>query len=164
MAATAREQVAAIDRGVPVYQIATMDQLLGNSVAPQRFNLFLLGLFASLALALAAVGVYGVLAFSVSRRIHEIGIRLALGAHQRDILRLVIRQGMTLALAGIFLGIVGAMALTRLMAGLLYGVSATDPMTFIAVPVLLMFVALAACYVPARRATRVDPMTALRHE
>jgi predicted permease len=164
MAATAREQVAAIDPGVPVYQIATMDQLLGNSVAPQRFNLFLLGLFASLALALAAVGVYGVLAFSVSRRTHEIGIRLALGAHQRDILRLIVRQGMTLVLAGIFLGIVGAIALTRLMASLLYGVSATDPTTFIAVPVLLVLVALAACYIPARRATRVDPMTALRHE
>ncbi len=163
-AATAREQVAAIDPGVPVYQIATMDQLLGNSVAPQRFDLFLLGLFASLALALAAVGIYGVLAFSVSRRAHEIGIRLALGAYQRDILRLVIRQGMTLVLAGIFLGIVGAIALTRLMTSLLYGVSATDPMTFIAVPVLLVFVALAACYVPARRATRVEPMTALRHE
>jgi putative ABC transport system permease protein len=164
MAAGVREQVAALDRGVPVYQIATMDQLLDRSVAPQRFNLFLLGLFAALALGLAAVGIYGVLAFSVGRRTHEIGIRLALGAHQHDILRLIVAQGMKLVLLGIILGTAGAAALTRLMASLLYAVSSTDPATFIAVPVLLALVALAACYIPARRATRVDPITALRHE
>ena len=163
MASTVREQVAALDRGVPVYQIATMDQLLSRSVAPERFNLFLLVLFAALALGLAAVGIYGVLAFSVSRRSHEIGIRLALGAHQGDILRLIFRQGMKLVFVGILLGIAGAIALTRLMASLLYGVSATDPATFIAVAVLLMIVAMMACYVPARRAKRGGPMVGVRH-
>jgi len=164
MASTVREQVAGLDKGVPVYQIATMDQLLGRSVAPDRFNLFLLGLFAALALVLATVGIYGVLAFSVGRRTHEIGMRLAMGAHQADILRLVVRQGMKLVLVGIVLGIAGALALTRLMASLLYGVSATDPATFMAVTVLLASVAMMACYVPARRAMHVDPMVALRHE
>lgn len=162
MAPMVREQVAALDRDVPVYQVATMDELLNRSVAPKRFTLFLLALFAALALGLAAVGIYGVLAFSVSRRTHEIGIRLALGAHPRDILRLIVRQGMDLVFLGIVLGIAGAVALTRLMASLLYGVSATDPATFVAVAVLLTFVAVLACYVPARRAMRVDPMAALR--
>jgi putative ABC transport system permease protein len=164
LASTVREQVAALDRGVPVYQIATMDQLLSRSVAPERFDLFLLALFAVLALGLAAVGIYGVLSFSVSRRTHEIGIRLALGAHPVDILRLVVRQGMEPVFAGIVLGTAGAVALTRLMAGLLYGVSATDPATFIAVTVLLTMLAMLACYLPARRAMRVGPMEALRHE
>ena len=160
----ARTQVAALDKGVPVYQVATMDQLLSNSVAPQRFNLFLLGLFAALALTLAAVGIYGVLSFGVSQRTHEIGIRLALGAHPRDVLRLVVRQGMKLALTGLAIGVVASLALTRLMASLLFEVSATDPATFAAVAILLALVALAACYIPARRAMRTDPMIALRYE
>lgn len=159
-----RQNVAAIDRGVPIYQVATMDQLLSRSVAPQRFDLFLLVLFAVLALVLASVGVYGVTAFSVGRRTHEIGIRLALGAAPGDILRLVIRQGMRPVLGGIALGIVGALVLTRLMGSLLFGVSATDPTTFGCVAILLAIVALAACWIPARRAMRVDPVIALRHE
>jgi predicted permease len=164
MASAARNEVAALDKGVPVYQIATMDQLLSRSVASERFDLFLLALFAALALGLAAVGIYGVLAFSISRRTHEIGIRLALGAHRGDILRLVVRQGMMPVFSGIALGIAGALGLTRLMASMLFGVRATDPATFIAVAVLLATVAMMACYVPARRATRVDPIVALRHD
>lgn len=164
MAPAVRTEIAALDSGVPVYQVATMDQLLSASIATQRFNLFLLVVFAALALGLAAVGIYGVLAFGVSRRTREIGIRLALGAHPRDVLRLVVRQGMRLVVAGILLGIAGALALTRLMASLLYSVSPTDPATFVVVSVLLGLVALIACYVPARRAMRVDPMVALRTE
>ncbi|HKW88809.1 MAG TPA: ABC transporter permease [Candidatus Acidoferrales bacterium] len=159
-----REQLAAVDKGVPIYQVATMDQLLDRSLAPQRFNLFLLGLFAALALILAAVGLYGVLSFAVTRRIHEIGIRLALGAQPAQILRLIVRQGMALVATGLLLGVVASVLLTRLMASLLFGVSATDPLTFLSVAALLALVALAACYIPARRAMRVDPMTALRHE
>ena len=164
MASAVRKEIAALDSGVPVYQVATMDQLLSATVATERFNLFLLVFFAALALTLAAVGIYGVLAFGVSRRTREIGIRLALGAHPREVLRLVVRQGMQLVFAGILLGIAGALALTRLMASLLYSVSPTDPATFAVVSVLLGLVALIACYVPARRAMRVDPMVALRTE
>ena len=160
----ARAQVAALDNGVPVYQVATMDQLLSSSVAPQRFNLFLLSIFAALALSLAAIGIYGVLSFGVSRRTHEIGVRMALGAHPRDVLRLVVRQGMKLVFTGLILGIVVSVALTRFMSALLFQVSAIDPLTFTGVAVLLLLVALAACYIPARRAMRVDPMVALRHE
>ena len=163
-AAMVREGVAALDRGVPVYQIATMDELLSRSVAPRRFELFLLAIFAALALGLAAVGIYGLLAFSVSRRTREIGVRLALGAHPGDVLRLIVGQGMKLVFAGVALGVAGAVALTRVMASLLYGVSATDPATFAAVALLLTLAAALACYVPARRAMRVDPMAALRME
>jgi len=144
--------------------VATMVQLLSASVANERFNLFLIVLFAALALGLAAVGIYGVLAFGVSRRSREIGIRFALGARPRDVLRLVVRQGMQLVIAGVLLGIAGALALTRLMASLLYGVSPTDPATFVVVSALLPMVALIACYFPARRAMHVDPMVALRVE
>jgi predicted permease len=159
-----RAQVAALDKGVPVYQVATMDQLLSSSVAPQRFNLFLLGIFAALALILAAVGIYGVLAFSASRRTHEIGIRLALGAQPNEILRLIAWQGMRLVAIGLAFGVLASFVLTRLMASLLYGVSATDPLTYLAVAILLALVALAACYFPARRAMRTDPMVALHYE
>lgn len=164
LAAAVRGQVAALDPGVPVYQLATMDQLLSRSVAPARFNLFLLALFAALALGLAAVGIFGVLAFSVSRRTHEIGIRLALGAEQSDILSLIVGQGMKLVFMGVVLGLAGALALTRLMASLLFGVGAKDPATFIASVILLTLVALLACYVPARRAMRLNPLAALHHE
>ena len=164
MASAVRKEIAGLDSGVPVYQVATMDQLLSASVATQRFNLFLLVLFAALALGLAAVGIYGVVAFGVSRRTREIDIRLALGAHPRDVLRLVVRQGMQLVAAGILLGIAGALALTRLMASLLYSVGPSDPATFVVVSVLLALVALLACYVPARRAMCFDPMVALRTE
>jgi putative ABC transport system permease protein len=164
LASAVRKEIAALDRGVPVYQVATMDELLSSSLATQRFNVFLLVLFAALALGLAAIGIYGVLAFSVSRRTHEMGIRLALGARPGDVVRLVVRQGLQLVMAGIVLGVAGALALTRLMASLLYGVSATDPATFVVVSILLTTVALIACYVPARRAMRVDPVLALRIE
>lgn len=164
MTSAIREQVAALDTGVPVYQVATIDQLLSSSVAPQRFDLFLLMLFGALAVGLAAVGVYGALSFSVSQRTHEIGIRLALGAHPRDVLRLIIRQGMKLVCTGIVLGMAGAVALTRLMSSLLYGVSPIDPATFLAASVLLTTAAMMACYVPARRAMRVDPLIALHSE
>jgi predicted permease len=162
--AAALAQVAALDKGVPAYQVATMDQLLSRSQAPERFNLFLLGLFAALALVLAAVGIYGVLSFGVSQRTNEIGIRLALGAHPQDVLQLVVRQGMKLVLAGLVIGVAASAALTRLMAALLFDVRATDPLTFAAVAMLLLLVALAACYIPARRAMRVDPIVALHHE
>lgn len=164
LAFAARQEVTALDRDVPLYQVATMDQLVSSSLATQRFNLFLLVLFGVLALGLAAIGIYGVLAFNVSRRTQEIGIRLALGARPGDVLRLIVGQGMWLVMVGIVLGVAGALALTRLMASLLYGVSATDPATFALVSLLLAIVALLACCVPARRAMRVDPMTALRVE
>ena len=164
MVSAVREQLAALDKSVPIYQVATMDQLLDRSLAPQRFNLFLLGLFAALALVLAAVGLYGVLSFAVSRRTHEIGIRLALGAHPIQILRLIVRQGMTLVAVGLSLGVIASVLLTRLMSSLLFGVSATDPLTFFSVALTLALVALLACYIPAHRAMRTDPMAALRYE
>ena len=164
LASAVRQEIAALDNGVPTYQVATMDQLLNGALATRRFSLFLLVLFAALALGLAAIGIYGVLAFGVSRRVHEIGIRLALGAHPRDILRLIMWQGMKLVCVGVMLGVAGAAALTRVMASLLYGVSATDPGTFIAASVLLTLVAMTACYLPARRAMRVDPLVSLRVE
>jgi putative ABC transport system permease protein len=163
-ASAVRKTVALLDTRVPVYQVATMDQLLSDSFAPERFNLFLLGLFAALALSLAAVGLYGVLSFAVSRRTHEIGVRLAIGGQRRDILRLIAGQGMTLVIIGLALGLAASFLLTRLMASLLYDVSATDPMTFGAVAVLLALTAFSACYIPARRAMRTDPLVALRHE
>jgi putative ABC transport system permease protein len=159
-----RAQVAALDKGVPVYQVATMDQLLCRSVAPQRFDAFLLGLFALLALGLAAVGIYGVLSFGVAQRTHEIGVRMALGAHPSDILRLIILRGMKLVFAGLILGLAASIALTRFLSALLFDVSAMDPFTFAAVSVLLALIALLACYIPARRAMKVDPMVALRYE
>jgi putative ABC transport system permease protein len=159
-----RRQVATLDKGVPVYSITRMDELVTRSMARQRFDLFLLALFAFTALVLAAVGVYGVLAFTVNRRTHELGIRIALGAQRRDVLFLVIRQGMQLVALGILIGLAAALGLTRLMSSLLYGISATDPLTFAGVAVLLAVVALGASYIPTRRATKVDPVVALRYE
>jgi putative ABC transport system permease protein len=164
LAAAVRSEVKAIDNDQPVYRVRTMEQLLSRSVAAERFSMLLLAIFALVALVLAAVGIYGVIAYSVSQRTREIGIRMAMGAEARDVLGLVVRQGLRLAAAGVAIGIGGALALTRVMAGLLYGVSTTDFETFVAVPLLLTMVAALASYIPARRATKVDPMVALRYE
>ena len=164
LAAAVRNQVFAIDREVPIYEVRTMEQRLSASISSRRFNLLLLGVFALLALALAAVGVYGVIAYVVTQRTHEIGISLALGASANDVLRLFIRQGMASVTIGVALGLTGAWALTRVMSSLLFGVTATDPVTFVGVALLLPIIALLACYLPARRAAKVDPMVALRYE
>ena len=159
-----RRDANSIDKDLPVTDIATMPDVVNASVAQPRFQTVLLGLFGALALILAAVGIYGVISFSVAQRTHEMGIRMSLGAQPAQVLRLVMGQGARMALVGIALGAAAALGLTRLMRSLLFGVSAADPLTFAAVAILLVGVALAACYVPARRAMRVDPMTALRHE
>ncbi|MGB8476973.1 MAG: ABC transporter permease [Candidatus Acidiferrum sp.] len=159
-----REQVASIDKDLPLYNIATMDQLVSASVAQPRLNLSLLVAFAVLALVLAAVGVYGVMAYAVTQRTQEFGIRMALGASSADVLKQVFLEGGRLAALGLALGLVAALMLTRLMSSLLFGVKPSDPLTLGLAAALLAFVALAACYIPARRATRVDPMVALRYE
>jgi ABC-type antimicrobial peptide transport system permease subunit len=139
-----------------------MDAILADSLADRRFTLVLLGVFGAAALLLATLGVYSVISFLVTQRRQEIGVRVALGARSEDVLRLVLRQGASLALIGVLIGAVAALGLTRLISGLLYGVSATDPLSFVAVMVLLTLVALVASFVPARRAAKVDPMTVLR--
>ena len=159
-----RDALREIDKDQPMAKISTMDHLVANSVARSRFTMLLLSFFAGLALVLACVGIYGVMAYSVAQRTHEIGIRMALGAQRRDVLRVVLGQGARLAFIGVAIGVAAALLLTRLMAALVYGVSVTDPLTFAAVAFLLTLVALFACYVPARRAMRVDPMIALRYE
>jgi putative ABC transport system permease protein len=164
LAATVRQQIQAVDKTQPVYDVATMEQLLSESVAEPRFSALLLGFFGLLAMSLAAVGIYGVISYSVSQRTREIGIRMALGAQASDVRKMVVGQGMTPALIGVVIGLVAAFALTPLMSSLLYGVTAKDPVTFAAVAFVLSMVALVASYIPARRATRVDPMVALRYE
>jgi len=159
-----REQILAVDPNQPVYDVKTMDERVAASLETQRFAVVLLGVFGTLALLLAAIGLYGVLAFTVSQRTREIGIHLALGAQNRDVLVMVIRQGMLLVVIGAAVGVVGAYAVTRLIQSLLFGVSATDPLTFVLVPLVLGLVGFIACYVPARRATKVDPLIALRYE
>ena len=159
-----RSEVLAIDKEQPVSRIRPLEQVVSESVAKQRFLMLLLGIFASVALVLAAVGLYGVMSYSVNQRYHEIGIRAALGAQRKDVLKLVVGQGMALALTGAAIGLAASFALTRLMASLLFGVSATDPLTFAVIALLLTIVALLACYLPARRAMKVDPMIALRYE
>jgi putative ABC transport system permease protein len=164
LAPALRDAVLEIDPALPVYDVMTMNERLSNSVAARRFNLLLLGGFAALALLLAGVGVYGVISYVVTGRTHEIGIRMALGAQSHDILGRFIKEGMALVLLGVALGSLGAFALTRLMTSLLFQVSANDPLTFVGVALLLSLIALMACYIPARRATKVDPLIALRHE
>jgi putative ABC transport system permease protein len=160
-AATLRREVQALDKDQPVYNVRTMDDVVANSLGTRRVSMQLFAVFAGAALLLAALGIYGVMAYSVTQRTQEIGIRMALGAQRSDVLALVIRQGMTLSVIGVVVGLAGAFALTRLIANLLFGVAATDPLTFVAIPLLLLFVALVACYLPARRAARLDPTIAL---
>ncbi|HEY6187243.1 MAG TPA: ABC transporter permease [Pyrinomonadaceae bacterium] len=164
LAATVRKTVWEIDGDQPVSNISTMEEVLAESVARQRFSMLLLGIFAGVALVLAAVGLYGVMSYSVAQRTREIGIRMALGAQRSDVLRLVVGHGLKLVLIGVSIGLVAAFILTRVMSSLLFGVSATDPTTFITISMVLMSVALLASYIPARRATKVDPMIALRYE
>ncbi|PWT95657.1 MAG: ABC transporter permease [Blastocatellia bacterium] len=163
LAEAARNELKSLDKDLPV-TITTMDQIFSNSVASQRFNALLLGIFALLALILTTVGVFGVINYSVAQRTHEIGIRLALGAQHRDVFQLIVGQGLILTLLGVAVGAAGAFGLTRLIENLLFGVSPTDAVTFTSVSVLVTVVALVACYLPARRATRVDPLEAIRYE
>lgn len=159
-----RGAVHSLDSELPIFKVGTLDQIVSNSSEQQRFIALLLGLFAGAALALAAVGIYGVISYSVAHRAHEIGVRIALGARRWDVLRQVLVEGFILALAGVSAGLAAAFGLTRLMAGLLYGVKPEDLGTFVAVPLALLVVALAACYIPGRRAAKVDPIVALREE
>ncbi|MBD0372275.1 MAG: ABC transporter permease [Pyrinomonadaceae bacterium] len=163
-ATAVRRSVWAVDKDQPVYNISTMEQLVSESVAQRRFTMTLLGIFAIIAMFLSLVGIYGVLSYTVSQRVHEIGIRVALGAQGRDVLKLILGHGMMLALIGVGLGLAGAILTTRIISSLLYGVTATDPLTFASVAISLSAAAFIACYIPARRATRVDPMVALRYE
>jgi putative ABC transport system permease protein len=164
LAAEVKREAWSIDRQIPVSLIQSMDELMAVSLAQERFNMSLLGLFASLALVLAAVGIYGLMSYAVTQRTHEIGIRVAIGAQRRDVLGLVVAEGTKLALLGIVVGVAFALVLTRFMTSLLFEVAPTDPTTFFGVALLLALTGLLACYIPARRAVRVDPMVALRYE
>ena len=164
LASAVRRRVSESNGEQPVFDVQTMDQIVSDSVAGRRFSMLLLAVFASLALLLASVGIYGVISYTATQRTHEIGIRMALGAERTDVLRLVVGQGLRLSLIGIGAGLAAALGLTRLMSSMLYGVRPTDLVTFAAVSLLLAGVAVLASYVPARRATRVDPLVALRYE
>ena len=159
-----RKEVSDLDKNLPVYGVQTMDEVLSAEVASQRFNAGALAGFAGLAVLLAGVGIYGVMAYAVSQRTREMGVRIALGAGPGTVLRMILNQGFRMALIGVGLGLAGAFALTRLMSGLLFGVKLSDPETFVVVTAALLGVALVACWIPARRATRVDPVIALRYE
>lgn len=159
-----QNEIWAVDKGLPVFEIRSMDDVISEALGPQLFNTLLLGIFGWIALTLATVGIYGVINNMVVSRTHEIGIRMALGARATDVLRMIVGQGMTLTAIGIAIGIAGSLFISQLLAGLLYGVSTTDAATFLSIPLLLAAVALMACYLPARRATRVDPMVALRND
>jgi putative ABC transport system permease protein len=164
MPAVIKKEIGEIDKDLAAYEVATMGELLSNTIALRSFSMVLLGAFAVVALVLAAIGIYGVISYSISQGMHELGVRIALGATASDILKLVLKQGMTLAALGIAIGLVAAYGLTRLLTSLLFNVEATDAATFGIVSALLTGAALAATYIPARRATRIDPMVALRHE
>jgi putative ABC transport system permease protein len=159
-----RRIVAEVDKSAPVSEVKTMEHIVDEAVTQPRFNLFLLGLFGGIALLLSAAGIYGVTAYAVTQRTHEFGIRMALGAQVGDVLKMILGQGMRLIAVGIMIGLLASFALMRLLRSLLFGVSVTDPLTFVAITLVLMFVALLACYIPARRATKVDPLVALRYE
>ncbi|HLY60147.1 MAG TPA: ABC transporter permease [Terriglobia bacterium] len=164
MVSAVRTQIAAIDPEAPIYNVTTLEQTLSDSVSPRRFNMLMVGIFAGIALALATVGIYGVMAFSVTQRTREIGIRMALGADRRDVLKLMARQALGVTVTGVALGLGGAWCLSRFLSSFLYGVQPTDRATFASVAMALIAVSLLACYIPARRATKVDPMEALRYE
>jgi putative ABC transport system permease protein len=164
LAAAVRQQVKAVDDRQVMYGETTMDEILAGSLAFRRFSMLLMGVFAALALLLACVGIYGVISYLAGQRTHEIGIRMALGAEPRHVLRLVLARGMVLQLLGVGAGIVIALPLMRVLTSMLFGVKPTDPLTFVGVAALLIAVGLLACYIPARRASRVDPLVALRYE
>jgi ABC-type antimicrobial peptide transport system permease subunit len=164
IAAAVTRIVHEVDPNVPINEVITLDGLFSRSLSPRRFAMVLIGVLAGLALVLSAVGIYGVMSYTVGQRTQEIGVRMALGAQPRNMLALILGHGARLALVGIVAGVLGALALTRFLSSLLFGVAPKDPLTFAGVALLLFGVALAACYVPARRAMRVDPMVALRYE
>ena len=164
LTAAIKERVWKVDPKIPMTRVRSLRDVIGASVEAQRFNMLLLGIFAAVALVLAAVGIYGVMAYAVAQRTHEIGVRVALGAQASDVLRLVLKQGLALTLLGVAIGLAGAVALTRVMRTFLFSVSTTDPLTFILIPLLLALVALLACWIPARKATQVDPLSALRQQ
>jgi len=164
MTSVVQAAVHRLDKDLPLYAVRTMDQVLDGSMARERMSMLILLVFATVALTLASVGLYGVVAHGVTERTHEIGVRMALGAEPHHVLRLVVRQGLSMAVIGTAIGVAASVALSRTVQSLLFGVTATDPMTFGAVVAMLLGVALVACYIPAWRATRVDPTTALRAE
>jgi putative ABC transport system permease protein len=164
LAVAIRNQIRALEPNEPINQVITMDRRLSDSVAQRRYQTLLFGVFAAVALVIATVGIYGVISYGVGQRTHEIGIRMALGAQSGDVLRMVIGQGMRLTMIGAVLGVAAALGLTRALESLLFDISATDPVTFVSVTLLLVIVALIASYIPARRATKVDPLLTLRHD
>jgi putative ABC transport system permease protein len=164
VAPAVRDVIGSLDRAVPVTAVQTMDDVVSGANARPRFTLVLLATFAAVALVLAAVGIYGVISYAVSRRTHEIGVRMALGATPRNVVRLIIGQGMRVVMVGVVAGLIGASLVTRLMTNVVYGVRVTDPLTYGAVALLLTVVALLASYIPARRATRIDPLTSMRSD
>jgi putative ABC transport system permease protein len=164
MLTTMRRTISQLDPALPIFEIRTMKEIRDHNVAPERLNLGMLGGFAALAFILAIIGLYGLLSFTVTQRQREIGVRMALGAQRFDVLNLVVGQGMRLVLAGVVIGLLGSFALTRILASVLFQVEPTDPLTFATVVFSLCVVALLACYIPARRATKIDPMEALRCE
>ena len=164
LATSMRQAVESVDSSAVVYDVRPMEEIVARSISTQRLTMLLLSVFSGLALVLSAIGIYGVIAYLTGQRTHEIGVRVVLGASREDVLRIVLGQGMRMTLIGVAMGMAAAFGLTRLITRLIYGVGATDPPTFAGVAVLLSTVALAACYIPARRATRVDPMVALRYE